>query len=67
MKMRIAPIHARRVTAVDIWRIGLLGQNLFGCFFVKVRKFLTGYRRNYERKWASDEQTRQHNHARYFS
>src|SRR5215475_7842198 len=40
MKMRIGPIHARRVTAVNIWRIGLLGQHLFGCLLVKGGKFL---------------------------
>jgi hypothetical protein len=50
MKMRIAPIHARRVTAVDVWRIGLLGQDFLGRFFIKVRQLLTGYRRSYERK-----------------
>jgi hypothetical protein len=65
--MRITPIHARRVTAVNIWRIGLLGKNLFGCFFVKVRKFLTGYRWNYERKRPCDEQACQHDQQTSYS
>src|SRR6516162_7597966 len=40
VKMRITPIHARRVTAVNIWRIGPFGQNLFGCFLIQSWQFL---------------------------